>query len=242
MQKLVWPAAVAAITALVVNAHLAGFQNAKMTTYMAQLRVSAEAPMICQGILIDANFALFTRACTKLYEEDFKGSMVLVGASRFNGEPDDGEWIRVHKYYYCPDHAMDLAMVQFARPSNYTPVQILWNDVVPGMVVWLRGWFLANSDKSLNRLVETTVQVTPNGECQVKHNRNIYDHQVCGDNDSINKCSSFILGSLITEIRGRDFLVGTLTTGNCESKPVYEVFTRLSASRSFIEPFLCNGA
>ncbi|RQM29926.1 hypothetical protein B5M09_010151 [Aphanomyces astaci] len=237
MQRLLWTAA-AAMTGVLVNAYLAGFQNAKMSTYMAQLRSSANDPMICQGVLIDPHYALFSRGCAQNHDEADK---VVVGSSRTNGGLGDGELISVLKKFYSVDRTRDFAMVQLARPSNFTPVKILWDDVAPGKVVWLRGWHPFNSNLSLNRLVETTVQVIPNNKCQFKLNRYVRDSQVCGENDGIDSCSSFISGSLITELRGRDYLIGTLFVGNCEYEPVYQIFSRLSADRTFIESFLSKG-
>ncbi|KAF0772735.1 hypothetical protein DYB37_012468 [Aphanomyces astaci] len=236
MQKLFWIAAT--MGAVVVHAYSAGFQNAKISPYVAQLRSSANDPMICQGILIDPNIALFTQSCAELYDEADK---VVIGASRINGGLDDGEWNKVLSKAYSPNRALDFALVQLARQSNYTPVQILWDDVAPGKVVWLRGWLPFNSDKSLNRLVETTVQVITNDQCQAKLKRPMYDFEVCGDNDGIDSCSSYISGPLITEIGGRDFLVGTMSDYQCVHKPVYQIFNRLSAFRPFIEPILCGG-
>ncbi|ETV64360.1 hypothetical protein H257_18729 [Aphanomyces astaci] len=130
-------------------------------------------------------------------------------------------------------------MLELSRPSKHRPVQILWDDLEPGKLVWFRGWFPFN--KAESELMETKVEIPTNDKCQGKIDRHLYDHQVCGDNDRIDSCRSFFLGSLMIEIGGTDFLIGTLNMGNCVGDPKFQVFNRLSAGRSFIEPFLCRG-
>ncbi|KAF0772739.1 hypothetical protein AaE_002254 [Aphanomyces astaci] len=235
MQRLFWSAA--AMCTVVVNAYFAGFQNAKKSTYLAQLRSSATGTRICQGVLVAPDFALFTRSCVEDYD---KADKVVVGATRIDGGLDDGEWTPVLNKYYSVNRSLDFAMVRLAQPSKVPPVRILWDDVDPGKLVWLRGWswFPFNNG---NTLSETTVQLLSNDQCQAKLNRPIYAYQGCSNNDNIEMCVWYIFGSLMIEIDGSDFTLGTLVLYNCVDAPTLQIFNRISAGRSFIEPFLCNG-
>ncbi|ETV72169.1 hypothetical protein H257_12645 [Aphanomyces astaci] len=235
MQKLIWTAA-AVMTGVVVNAHFANLEKAKLTTYMAQLRSTATSPMLCQGVLVQPNFALFTRACAEYYDT---ASKVVVAPTQMNGRLDGGESIQVLKYHYSVNSTLDFAMVELARPSKFPPVRIMWDNVDPGKLVWLRGWLPYNN--TLTTLVETTVEVLPNDKCHAKLGRPMFDYQGCSANNNIDKCSSYIFGSLVIEIGGTDFFVGTMSLYDCMGSPKLQLFNRLSAGRSFIEPFLSKG-
>ncbi|RHY12823.1 hypothetical protein DYB36_002343 [Aphanomyces astaci] len=222
----------------VAHAYFANYQTSVVSPYLSQLRSSPNSAMICQGVLIDPNFALFTRACAENHNEADK---VVVGAKRINGGLNDGEWIPVAKKFYSANTSLDFAIVQLARPSTYSPMRILWDDVEPGKRVWLRGWFPFNKDESLKTIWTTKVEIVANDKCQARLNRTVYDYQVCGENENIDMCSWYILGAILAEIDGSEYLVGTLTLYDCDAKPAWQIFNRISAGRLFIEPFLCRG-
>ncbi|RHZ33298.1 hypothetical protein DYB37_013020 [Aphanomyces astaci] len=222
----------------VAHAYFANYQTSVVSPYLSQLRSSPNSAMICQGVLIDPNFALFTRACAENHNEADK---VVVGAKRINGGLNDGEWIPVAKKFYSANTSLDFVIVQLARPSTYSPMRILWDDVEPGKRVWLRGWFPFNKDESLKTIWTTKLEIVANDKCQARLNRTVYDYQVCGENENIDMCSWYILGAILTEIDGSEYLVGTLTLYDCDAKPAWQIFNRISAGRLFIEPFLCRG-
>ncbi|RHY41135.1 hypothetical protein DYB30_009855 [Aphanomyces astaci] len=243
MQLLLW-AAVAA-TMGDVDAYCATFENSIPSPYMSQLLWTGKDALICQGVLVAPNFVLVTRVCAQRHEilraKTVEASKVVVGANRFNGGADDGEWIPVLKKHYSANATLDFVMIELARPSKFPPLQILWDDVAPGNLVWLRTWIPYIKHEPLKTLKATTVKILSNAKCQTLLNRTVYDDQVCADNDNINFCTWGIFGSLVIEIDGSDYLVGMLTLVDCVLVPTWQRFNRLSAGRSFIEPFLCNG-
>ncbi|RHY10073.1 hypothetical protein DYB36_008741 [Aphanomyces astaci] len=243
MHVLLWTAVAAAMG--VVDAYVAPFQESILSPYMSQLRWSVNNPMICQGVLVGPTFVLVTRACADIDNgvaaNTVGASKLVVGATYMDRGLDDGEWIPVLKKHYSTNATVEFAMIELARPSKSPPVRILWDDVMPGSLVWLRGWFPLIQHEPLNTLKAITVQILANDKCEALLNRRMYEYQVCADNDNINFCTWRIYGSLLIEIDGSDYLVGMASFASCVVTPTWQRFNRVSAGRSFIEPFLCNG-
>ncbi|ETV92072.1 hypothetical protein H310_13493 [Aphanomyces invadans] len=221
-------------THAVVRSYSAPVQSAEAAPYMCQLRSMSIEPMKCQGVLVDTHAALFTRRCMAYFE---KGDKVVVGPARVDGGLDDGDWIPV--VWISIHETLDFAMALLDRPAKVAPVGILWDDLKPGAIATMRGWNPFNGDNASKIVLETSVQIMTNDQCTAKFNHSIANEVVCGDNDWFPDCASYVFGSLFANIGGNDFLVGIQSGFWCNSRPAFQIFSRLSAGRGFIEQFLC---
>ncbi|RHY02141.1 hypothetical protein DYB28_007734 [Aphanomyces astaci] len=241
-QMLNWIVNVAAVATGVAMAHYSPLQPAKELSYMCQLRSTATDVMGCPGYLVGSTTAIFSAACVKFF---FTADKVVVGATQINGGLDQGEWVRVAKKHFHPNwneqtREYDIAVVEFARPIMQQPVGILWDDIAPGKLVWMRGWMPFNP--ASKGLYETTVQILPNDQCQNHAARAVYATHVCAENQIIQGCQNFIDGPLTIEIDGDEYVVGVLSLYMCNTTPQFQIYSRISAHRDFIEPFLCPGS
>ncbi|KAF0694055.1 Aste57867_15025 [Aphanomyces stellatus] len=222
---------------------IAGGKEATMGQhlYVTSLRWRAADGTMCGGSLIAPNVVLTAAHCLSAQPR-----YVAIG-SHFRIGTQDGEQIKIKESITHPKYnktlgSNDLAILTLERASIFPPVEVSFDEVATGTPTIVRGWGLnSKRDKFSNILLEVGVDTFANSQCAKFLAPNIVDEfMLCAKGKfGEDPCDGDSGGPLTIEANGTAKLVGVVSWGReCGRVNTPSVYSRISAARGFIEPYL----
>ncbi|RHY16397.1 hypothetical protein DYB28_004716 [Aphanomyces astaci] len=197
--------------------------------FVTGLRATEVGQSICGAALIAPKVLLTSASCLKSYF-----AFASVGSHYLQGNVD-GERIKIvkktaHPQFNATSFEYDFAIFELETAVKIAaPVKVAFDDdeyAPPNTIAWVRGWGLnaTNSNQFSQVLLQADVP--------------IWDQAACAG-DSKDWCFGDNGGPLTVWKGAGEFVVGLASWGPpCASKNIPGVYARVSATRSFIEPFL----
>ncbi|ETV91363.1 hypothetical protein H310_14043 [Aphanomyces invadans] len=216
------------------------------STYVASLRETEAGPTLCGATLIAPKVLLTAASCV-----DLSPYYASIG-SHFSSGNQDGERIKivkttVHPMYNKDTSGYDIAILELETASKFTPVAVnLKEDAAtdPGAVSWMRGFGKTTSFKKDNSpvLLEAERNILSNDECQkaLEHDFEALESVVCTTSGK-GPCDGDIGAPLIIVRDGVEYVAGvSISEYTCADIKLPSVYSRVSAAREFIKPFLAD--
>ncbi|KAF0708690.1 Aste57867_6244 [Aphanomyces stellatus] len=213
--------------------------------YVSGLREVADGQTGCGASLIASNVVLTAAHC-----EPSTNDFVAIG-SHFASGKEDGEQIKVkevfvHKKYNDTTFSNDFAILILERASKFPPVEVSFDEVAPATPTVVRGWGrTAEGGQPSNVLLEVGVDALANAQCATLLSPySVDEFMLCaGGKLGEDSCQGDSGGPLTVEANGSAKLVGVVSWGlGCAQANKPGVYSRISAARSFIQPFLTTNS
>ncbi|KAF0690291.1 Aste57867_18317 [Aphanomyces stellatus] len=215
--------------------------------YLTGLRDTETGRARCAASLIAPKVLLSAGHCVAA---GFK--YVSVGSHFLSGSTD-GQRIKIAKVTRHPKYDEATTDYDFSIYELETavvgiePVKISWVDdsfIQPGKTSWVRGWGTTKSGGSQSQvLLETDVPIYSNKECAEIYAKAdgsvITDRMICAGGGFKDSCQGDSGGPLTIVKGDHEEIFGIVSWGlGCATPGIPGVYSRISAARDFIEPFL----
>ncbi|KAH9161046.1 hypothetical protein LEN26_001602 [Aphanomyces euteiches] len=175
------------------------------------------------------------------------GSLIAPNAHFYNGT-SDGEVVKItkeikHPKFNATTISYDVAVFLLERSiTTIQPVKVSFENVPAGVDTWVRGWGTTSDGVLSPVLKELNVKTWSNANAnKVLDNFNKFDNSMLAAGGVLGEdaCQGDSGGPLTIEDAAGVRLVGTVSWGvECAVADRLGVYARLSAARSFLEPFL----
>ncbi|CAK4675413.1 unnamed protein product, partial [Aphanomyces euteiches] len=169
--------------------------------------------------------------------------------THYNGGTTYGETIKVskqivHPKYNSNTNSYDFAIYILASNAKTTPVSVSFDTVGASVPVVVRGWGATSEGGSeSSALLELTVNSLSNTNCaSLLSPYNVDSTMICaGGQKGKDSCQGDSGGPLTLESSGSEKLVGVVSWGlGCAQANQPGVYSRISAAKDFIQPYLTS--
>jgi trypsin len=214
-------------------------------TYVTGLRSTKLGEAYCSASLIAPKVVLTAGTCA-----GGRAKYASIGSHYLSGQRD-GERIKIVKETVHPKfdevtNDFDFAIFELETASTIAPVMLNWVEdaaSAPGIVSWVRGFGYTEGDFQSPVLLEADVAIWSNADCQKALGKygDVFPSMVCAGGQYKDTCEFDVGGPLTVTRSGVEYVAGVTSWGpadGCATPGLPSVYSRVSAARDFIEPFL----